>query len=312
MRAATVDTQKSVSSSLRQSAFQLLTYTKSPLLKAQLYIILIQFAKRIRVESLLTVAIVKAISAYDELVKLKEYDMMFNLGLELAPDILNYNLDKYKLAANKMFSSMHSLLDNPEIKWPKEIQKMLLISLVQHEGVFNNSETQRIQLEGIKTLLDATDVHENLRTLTNLVGIDMCSAIKKSKSDQLQYLDELKTVLDAEKNIYDYKALNNYVLGKYLLGNITANVAQDCLLKQCYNGKSLSQVATSPIPTTSHKIIHINLAMLAVEAAEANINAALTMLTIALSSAPQDDFALDFPRPTRGSFQQQRNTTDTA
>ena len=199
MRAATVDTKNSVSSSLRQSSFQLLTYTKSPLLRAQLYVILIQFAKRIRVESLLTVAIVKAISAYDELVELNEYDMMFNLGLELAPDILNYNLDKYKLEANKMFSSMHSLLDNPEIKWPKEIQKMLLISLVQHEGVFNSSETQRIQLEGIKTLLDPTDVSEKLRTLTNLVGIDMCSAIKKSKSDQLQYLGELKNVLDAEK-----------------------------------------------------------------------------------------------------------------
>ncbi|QAS29393.1 hypothetical protein EQK45_04985 [Lactiplantibacillus plantarum] len=290
MRAATVDTQNSVSSSLRQSSFQLLTYTKSPLLRTQLYVILIQFAKRIRVESLLTVAIVKTISAYDELVELNEYDMMFNLGLELAPDILNYNLDKYKLEANKMFSSMHSLLDNPEIKWPKEIQKMLLISLVQHEGVFNSSETQRIQLEGIKTLLDPTDVSEKLRTLTNLVGIDMCSAIKKSKSDQLQYLGELKNVLDAEKNIYDYKALNNYVLGEYLLGNITARKAQDYFLKHCYSGKSLTQVALSPIPTTSHKIIHINLAMLAVETNEKNINAALTMLTIALSNAPQDDF----------------------
>ncbi len=290
MRAAVVDNENPNTGKLRQEAFQLLNYKATPLLQAQLYVILIQFAKKIRVESLLNVAIVKAISVYDELVKLHEYDMMFNLGLELAPDIRNYNLEKYNLVSNKMFSSMHLLLDNRNIKWPEEVYKTLFILLVQHEGVFNNSETQRIQLQRIKELLKPTDVEENLRTLTNLVGIDMCSAIRKDKETQLEYLDDLKTALNVAKNTHDYKAFNNYALGAYSLGRMNAEEAQNYLLEHCYDSQPFEKVINKPIPATSHKIVHINLAMFAVAHDVKNVDGALTMLTIALSNAPQDDF----------------------
>ncbi|WP_125981743.1 hypothetical protein [Loigolactobacillus iwatensis] len=276
--------------SLRQSSYQLLNCSEPLLLKAQFYLILIQYAKKARIESLLTIAIEEAIPIYIQLRKNEEYEMQFRLGLELAPDIRNYNLDRHYLDSGHMFADLHYLLDDSKVDWPNDIRLTFKIMLTRHEGVFNNMETQRSQLKDLLSDEVASSLNkgERLRLLTNLVGIDMCRSISPSNQKNLPYIDQLNQCLKDTQPTF--KACNNLAIGRYFQGKIELKDVIHYLCKHCYSNSELTDIASNPIPKTSHKVIHMNLALLLAEEDMKYIPQSLSMLSITLNNAPQDDF----------------------